>query len=210
MVRIEHVLDHTEGRFVLISRARGFTLAEMLVGLAIVAMLLMMGVPAFTTFIQNSKLRATAESLTAGLQLARAEAVKRNGRVELVLTNDDPVAAGVSSVTPSTTGINWVVRYYDPTTLFYDFVEGKAGTSGSGAFGSTAVVVTSTDATIPFDGFGAMSLGTSVTVQVTNPTGGSCASAGGPMRCLNIVVTPGGQAKMCDPAVTAAGDTRKC
>jgi hypothetical protein len=32
------------------------------------------------------------------------------------------------------------------------------------------------------------------------------------MRCLNVVVSRGGQVKMCDPAVpvTAIGDTRKC
>jgi type IV fimbrial biogenesis protein FimT len=46
---------------------------------------------------------------------------------------------------------------------------------------------------------------------VTNPAGGACKTAGGdePMRCLNIVVTPGGRVRMCDPSV-AGPDTRAC
>jgi type IV fimbrial biogenesis protein FimT len=188
---------------------RGVTLVEMMIGLAIVALLLMAGVPAFTTFLQNSKLRTTAEALSGGLQLARAEAVKRNGQVEIVLTDDDPIAATVNSITPSTTGRNWVVRYYDPTTLFYSFVEGRFG-STSGSLDTTPVVVTAANATIAFNGFGSTSLAATSTFQVTNPTGGACAASGGPMRCLNVTVTPGGQIHMCDPAVTAAGDTRKC
>jgi type IV fimbrial biogenesis protein FimT len=132
---------------------RGVTLVEMMIGLAIVALLLMAGVPAFTTFLQNSKLRTTAEALSGGLQLARAEAVKRNGQVEIVLTDDDPIAATVNSITPSTTGRNWVVRYYDPTTLFYSFVEGRFG-STSGSLDTTPVVVTAANATIAFNGFG--------------------------------------------------------
>lgn len=194
------------------SAQRGAHLIELMIGLAIVGVLLMTGVPAFTTFMQNQKLRATAETISAGLQLARAEAVKRNGRVELVLTDDDPVAAGVSSITASVSGKNWVVRYYDSATLFYQFVEGRSGSIGSSNLDATTVVVTATDATIPFNGFGATTLGAAATIQITNPTGGACAGpSGGPMRCLNVVISPGGQIRMCDPdSGIPSGDTRKC
>lgn len=190
----------------------GANLIELMIGLAIVGLLLMTGVPAFSTFLQNQKLRATAETLSAGLQLARSEAVKRNGRVELVLTDDDPVAAGVSSITASTSGRNWVVRYYDPTTMFYEFVEGRSGSVGSANLDATTVVVTAADAVIPFNGFGATTLGAASTIEITNPTGGACAGpSGGPMRCLNVIVSPGGQIKMCDPdSRIPSGDTRKC
>ena len=36
-----------------------------------------------------------------------------------------------------------------------------------------------------------------------------CVVDNGEMRCLNIVVTSGGQIRMCDPAV-ASGDSRAC
>jgi len=189
---------------------RGMTLVELMIGLVIVALLLMGGVPAFTTYMQNQRLRATGDSLLAGLQLARVEAVKRNGQVEMVLTDDDPIAAGVSSITASATGRNWVVRYYDPATMFYEFIEGRSGSVGSGSLDTTTVVVTAANATIQFNGFGATTLGASSTYQITNPTGGACASAG-PVRCLNVVVSPGGQVRLCDPDTSlAARDTRKC
>lgn len=189
---------------------RGVTLVELMIGLAILAFLLMAGVPAFTTFMQNQRLRTAADSLLAGLQLARAEAVKRNGRVELVLTDDDPVAAGVSSITSSTTGRNWVVRYYDPSTMFYDFIEGRSGSVGSGELDSTTVVITAGNAVITFDGLGATTLASASTYQVTNPTGGACVPTG-PVRCLNVIVSPGGQVRMCDPDTRlSARDTRKC
>ena len=68
-------------------RARGVTLIEMLIGLTVLGILLMLGMPSYTTWIQSTKIRAAAESLQAGLQLARAEAARRNTQVELVLTD---------------------------------------------------------------------------------------------------------------------------
>lgn len=182
----------------------GVTLVEMMIGLAIVALMLLGAVPAFTTLLQNQRLRGTAESISGALQLARAEAVNRNGRVEFILTDDDPVAAAVSSLTPSTTGRNWVVRYYNPATLFYEMVNGRYVQS------DTPVVVTGDAHTITFGGFGTTTLAAASTVRITNPRGGSCAPAG-PVRCLNVVVSPGGQVRLCDPDTTlSAGDTRKC
>jgi type IV fimbrial biogenesis protein FimT len=52
--------------------------------------------------------------------------------------------------------------------------------------------------------------GSVATFSVTNPRGGTCQADGGDMRCLRIVVTTGGQVRMCDPAVEAVGDPRRC
>jgi type IV fimbrial biogenesis protein FimT len=188
--------------------AGGFTLVELLIGLAILGFLLALGVPAFSTLLQNQRLRASAETLMNALQLARAEAVNRNGQVQFVLTEDDAVALEVNAITESTTGKNWMVRARNPVTGLWDFVEGKNAAAGTGSTTAT-VSVSGTVATITFNGLGTTDLAANSTFQVTNPPGGACAPSG-PMRCLNVVLTPGGQAKMCDPAVSAAGDTRKC
>ena len=45
--------------------------AVLMIGLAIFAFLMALGVPAFSTFIQNSKLRSAAEVFHAGVQMAR-------------------------------------------------------------------------------------------------------------------------------------------
>ena len=62
-------------------RPQGFTLIELMVALAIAALLLMLGVPSFTTFLRNSEIRSTSESIINGLRAATAEAANRNRKV---------------------------------------------------------------------------------------------------------------------------------
>lgn len=195
----------------------GFSLVELIVGMAILAMLMALGLPQYATFISNARLRTTAEGINNGLNLARAEAVKRNSRVELVFTDDEPIAPLVNAMTASTTGSNWVVRAWIPATNSYDFVEGKLGAEGSGKTGIPGVTVTPVtagifDGTVAFTGFGSLSSAQSISFQVTYPTAGACDTVAtqGPLRCLNVNVSPGGQIRICDPKITATGDTRAC
>lgn len=64
---------------------RGFTLIELMAGLAILALLLALGMPSFTTFLRNSEIRSTAESLINGLRTASAEATRQNSKVLFTL-----------------------------------------------------------------------------------------------------------------------------
>lgn len=72
-------------------RSTGFTLIEMLVAISISAILLAIAVPSFSSANLSSRLRASSTDLMASASLARAEAVKRNGIVNLC-----PSADGVS------------------------------------------------------------------------------------------------------------------
>lgn len=193
-------------------RSRGFSLVELMMGIAILGILMFLGVPSFATFLQNSKLRNATESFYVGMQMARAEAVRRNAPVQIVLTTDNAEAAYAGTTNLTTTGPNWLIRVQDPTTLVYTFIEGKSMYQGSGQSQSAtpAVQIAGTASSVTFNGFGGTTLGAAATFAFTNPTGGTCAESGGPMRCLNVVVSVGGQSRMCDPAVTAAGDTRRC
>lgn len=90
---------------------RGVTLTELVIAMAIFGALLVMAAQSFSGWIRNSKVRATAESIQNGLQLARAEAVRRNAlvRFQLVTTADNLCQI-------STTASNWVISLDDPTT----------------------------------------------------------------------------------------------
>ena len=50
----------------------GFTLIELMVGLAIFAFLMVMGAPSFATWVQNSHIRTATEAIQNGIHLARA------------------------------------------------------------------------------------------------------------------------------------------
>ncbi|MBY0266064.1 MAG: GspH/FimT family pseudopilin [Burkholderiales bacterium] len=197
---------------------RGVSIVEIVIALGIMALLLALGVPQYATFLNNARIRATTDNLTAGLNLARSEAVKRNARVEFVMTDEEPIASLVNTLPASTSGMNWVVREWVPASGTFTFIEGKSGLESSGRDEATPIVIASSsaDATyagiVSFNGFGAASVTRPLQFQISNPSGGACAAAPtpGPMRCLNIIVSPGGQVRQCDPRVTAAGDTRAC
>jgi type IV fimbrial biogenesis protein FimT len=62
-------------------RPRGMTMIELLVALAILVIVLAIGVPNFSGVANSSRLSANINELTAAVQLARAEALRRNRNV---------------------------------------------------------------------------------------------------------------------------------
>lgn len=192
----------------------GFTLIELMIGIALLAFVLMLGVPAFGNFLQNQKLRDNAAVTLAAVQFARAEAIRLNANVEFLLTDETPDLGNFAALGASTTGKNFLIRgnVYNPATGQSELamLTMKSAAEGSGSPGTTNVEVLASTGRITFTPLGGTTNAADEVIQITNPAGGECKSAGGPMRCLNIVVTRGGQVRMCDPAVTAAGDTRRC
>lgn len=63
--------------------ARGFTLIEMIVTLAVLAIAVAIAIPSFTTQIRNNQSRALGEEFGAALSFARSEAVKRGQLVSI-------------------------------------------------------------------------------------------------------------------------------
>ncbi|MDQ6627334.1 MAG: GspH/FimT family pseudopilin [Pseudomonadota bacterium] len=181
--------------------------------------MLAIGTPSFTTYLQASKLASAAQSYLTGVQLARAEAIRRNQPVEFVLT-DLPIAPNIQNVAGlnNPNGRNWLVRVLNPgPPATFDLIEAKSALEGSftstgvpsitviGAAAAPAVF----DGTLSFNGFGAITpVPAAYTLDLRNPSGGACAPAG-PMRCPQIRVSAGGQAHLCDP-IAAAGDSRAC
>jgi type IV fimbrial biogenesis protein FimT len=185
---------------------RGVTLIELMVGLTVLAIFLMYAGPSFATWMNNSRIRNTADALVAGLQYAKAEAVSRNARVrfQFVTTLDAACA-------PSASGRNWVVNL-DPAND-PDAVAGNCDAAPSdtaaprilqarpAADGSGVTSVDSPVSTLVFNGLGRITPvpAGQVTIDITNPAAGTCALDGGDLNCLRVVVSPAGQVRMCNP-----------
>ncbi|MDS4028013.1 MAG: GspH/FimT family protein [Candidatus Contendobacter sp.] len=88
----------------------GFTLIELIVTVAVVAVLLTVGVPELRETINNNRLTANANAFVAAMNLARSEAIKRNVRVTLCKS-----ANGLCCVTGGSSGYEqgWIV-FADP------------------------------------------------------------------------------------------------
>lgn len=194
---------------------RGVSLVELMVGLAVFAILIMLSAPAFSTYIQNTRIRNTAESIQNGLQLARAEAVRRNTAVRFQFTDTATSACSLSAA-----GRNWVISLDDPAGKCEvapsetDAPRTIQKASTAEAASSVTVEVTpDTQTLITFNGMGRVSPmpATDININIKNPAGGTCATTGGggDMRCLRVVVTRGGQVRMCDPARGSA-DPQVC
>ena len=67
----------------------GFTLIELMVTLALMAIMMVLAAPSFITFQRNSELTTTANSFLATLASARAEAMKRQLRTFVIPASGD-------------------------------------------------------------------------------------------------------------------------
>ena len=192
----------------------GVSLIELAVALTILAVLMASGLPSFSSWIQSSKIRTTAESIQNGLQLARAQAVSRNALVSFHLTDSATAACALSA-----SGSSWVVSLDDPTgacdAAVSDVAAPRIIQMRSAAEGSSNVEVDAGSGgapvtTITFNGMGRVTPlpAAAIIIALSNTTGGACATAG-PMRCLNVTVSTGGQVRMCDPALPNT-DPRGC
>ena len=71
------------------SRQSGVTLIELMVSIAVLAIILFIGVPSFQSTLESSRARAITNDLAGALQLARSEALKRRVNVSVCISNQD-------------------------------------------------------------------------------------------------------------------------
>ena len=171
--------------------ARGFTIVELMVALALVAILAVLSAPSFATWIASAQVRSTTEAIATGLRAAHGEALKRNASIDFLLTSDDVTNAAASA---RADGLGWQVRSIDAPV---QVVQGRSAlelTDGT--------AVSATAGTLRFGGLGrTLPVGTAYRVDISSPVSGS--------RPLRVVVAPGGMIRTCDPAV-ATTDPRGC
>jgi type IV fimbrial biogenesis protein FimT len=184
-------------------RQRGVTMVEVAVVMTVAAVLYTQAAPMFSAWIGNAQTRTAAESVLNGLQLARAEAIRRNRMVQFVVTD------GASS--------SWLVGCANPVdngTLDVDdpgdclgVIQARAALESSAQ--PQLAMVPAVATTITFDSLGRVAANvdgspTPTVIDVDN----SVVSSGN-RRALRLALGAAGQVRMCDPAV-AHTDPRGC
>jgi type IV fimbrial biogenesis protein FimT len=192
------------------NRQRGFTIIEVIIAVTIAGLLLAAALPSAGSWIRNTRIRTAAESISVGLQQARAEAVRRNRPVGFYLVASASNGTGFESACAlSSTSSGWVVDITSPAgrcgaDLGSFIAVRPPGDTAAGT--SVAAVDAAGDSatTVSFNGFGQIADALPIScIRVSNPSDAST-------RALNIAVNAGGQIRMCDPAVTDGNDPRKC
>jgi type IV fimbrial biogenesis protein FimT len=197
-------------------RERGVTLIELAVTFIVLGLLVVAAGPSITTWIGNTNVRNTASSIYAGLNRARAEAVRLNRPVRFSLVAVTDPAVLDNSCALSATGVSWVVSVTDPTSLCSvapdpavapQIVDKAAGGEGGRRVAVAAVQEDGATAatSITFNAFGRIADTTAIRlITIDNVT------LGGDYRRLRVLVGNGGTVRMCDFGLTDSNDPRKC
>ena len=192
-------------------KQNGVTLIELMISIAIVSLLMVIGVPSFSLWIQNTQTRTAAESIQNGLQIARTEAVRRNMNVRFSLAD----ASGA---------VAWTVDCVNVTADCPAGIQSRSGGEGGvnaragvsvaalpspipvGHFNTALAAGAGLPAGVTFDGIGRVpiaNVGTDIArIDVTNVKAG--------VRRMVIVIGTGGQTRMCDPAIALAANPQGC
>ena len=169
---------------------RGFSLIELMMALALAALLLVLAAPNYAIWVADGQIRAGAESVASGMRLAYAEAIKRNQPVEFVLD-------------PTTGSGGFQIQLQDGTALRTEpFGEGaKLAAFVAAPAGATMVTFNPLGQVIPNDD--ASDTLTEVAVTFSEASTNT--------RPLTVLVGGGRTGiKLCDPAVTDTTDPRYC
>lgn len=159
---------------------QGFTLIELMIAVAILAILTTISAPSFRELIANYRARTAAEGILNGLQLARTEAIHRNANTSFTLN----------------TGSGWTVASGGAQ------IQNRPASES----GSSVTVTTNGDSTsVTFTPIGAVANYSSTTTlkQITISHPGAADS-------YQIDVFSGGAMRMCSPQVTVSNDPRRC
>jgi len=168
------------------SFAAGFTLIELMAGLVLAAILLAMGMPSFAAWLQSTQVRTAAESVLAGLQLAQAEAIRRNATVRFVLDE----------------GSGWRVAVADNASPPNELAVLQQRSAEEGTSRAEVAVTPDSATGVSFGALGwVVGAGAATTVSQID-----IRSPDGSARPLRVTVSASGAIRMCDPAVAASND----
>lgn len=135
--------------------------------------------------LKNSQIRNAAESITNGMQKARAEAVARNTNVNFILGAN---AAGTIT--------SWTVNQVNPAQVI------QSRLSSEGSKDVTRTVLPANATTVTFNNLGQV-------VDLAPLTQVDLAAVGG-TKAMRVAIGVGGNARMCDPSLVAGSSPRAC
>jgi len=176
-------------------RTGGFTLIELMIGIAISALLVVLALPAYQVWIADAQIRNAAESIASGMRLAQGQAVARNATIEL-------------SLDPTTGTGGWTAQQIDRTTCAAVGTPVQVATFQEGSPLAKFLPLPAGATTVQFTSLGAMAAPCDGSPTLTEVQISSAVGVAG-ARNLNVLVGGGASGvagqqsrtgiKICDP-----------
>ena len=175
--------------------AKGFSLVEVLIGVAIIGVVMTIALPSFNEWIKNVRIRSAAEAVLAGVQTARSEAIRRNAPVAFTLL---PTADAT---------LLWRVGCVIVTATCPASIHTRPLSEG----GATAVSFDAgADTLLCFESFGRIPISPPLPLPPGCPPGAAAtwnvesSDSYSGERPLRILVDVGGASRVCDPYLSAS------
>ncbi|MFA7526735.1 MAG: GspH/FimT family pseudopilin [Ottowia sp.] len=143
--------------------ARGFTLIEMMVVIAITAILILIGMPSLRFLMERNAIASQVNTFIGSVTLARSEAIKRNASVVLC-RSENADTADEQDLSCATTGdwkSGWIVFMTHDSTSNFDPGEGDVLLRVQGPFKDSGGIQQSQYKRIQFRNSGIASSGVS-------------------------------------------------
>jgi len=175
----------------MLKRTGGITLVELMVGLAIISCLLLVGMPSFTSWIQDLQVRGAAESIQSGLLLARSEAIRRNHPVQLTLADAGGLVEWQLGCMPVDTACPALIAERKRGEGGLNTRMAAATVAPGAGFGTALVAGAGLPASVTFNGLGQASATAPNRVEVSH------VSVGGERRL--VILIDAGMVRICRP-----------
>lgn len=166
-------------------RVDGFSMVELLFVIMVMGVLVSLAMPSFRTWLQNIQIRTAAQSITSGLQRARAEAVTRNTLVAFTFG----------------TNTAWTINVVNPASV----IESRPSSDGSEDVTRTTLPAGATTLT-----FGNLGVAATTNADGSAPLTQVDLTTANGTRNMRVVIGVGGNARMCDPSLPAGSSPSAC
>jgi type IV fimbrial biogenesis protein FimT len=181
---------------------RGMTLIELLLALAVMSCLLLVGTPSFSRWIQETQIRAAAESVQTGLQLARGEAVRRNRPVQFLLKDAGGLVEWEVGCKNAGSDCPAVIAAHGSNELGRN-ARAAASAGAAASFQQALTPGSGVPFALEFNGLGALAAGNGGRIEISN-----AALPSSPR--LAVVAGESGLIRLCNPALSRAANPQGC
>jgi len=114
----------------------GFTLVELLIVIAIIAILTAIAVPSFSDMIERNKLKQAAEGVKSDLQWTRSESIKQSCNIPIVFTPAtwqyviSPCTSGAKTIIQTSSAVSMSNPAFTDNIITFNFRRGESEDGG--------------------------------------------------------------------------------